>query len=357
VQIADGSEYAVNEQLALRIMEKARSLGYEQAGIIPLADMIGYDERFEERLRKVPESAEFYERLRRLTRLGERYPWARSVIVAVQNKGKFKIPDALRGQIALDYLFDTRIDENSPEYHNIGELTRFFGELGIKTEYERKSGVVGARWAAMMAGLGTIRRNNFFYSDIYGSFASVVSWLADKEMSWKRESAARPCPDGCDKCIKHCPTNSLSAPYTMSPTVCVSYLTTRGIELTGNPLRKRFGSCVYGCAVCQQVCPQNKGKWKEEIDFPGVAELASCLVPQAVLAMSESFYKEKVQPKFFYLAPDQLWKWQVNALNYMSNNNHEKYRDDIIAACEHHHEKVSAFAQTLCRELRIGRDN
>jgi epoxyqueuosine reductase QueG len=343
----------MNGDYESRIVEKALSLGYDQVGIAPLEDMAGYDERFEERLEKVPESARFYEGLRRLTKAAERHPWAKSVIVVVQDQSCYKIPEGIRGHVALSYLFDSRVNESAPDYAKTSEMNQFFGEIGLRTEWNRNYGVVGDRYAAMQAGLGVIRFNNFFYSDKYGSFCRIISWLADKEMSWKAKSNAKPCPDGCKKCVKACPTRSLSEPFTMSPVKCVSFLTTRGIELRDHPMRKELGGCIYGCDICQQVCPQNRGKWHEEKEFPGVAELEQVLEPESILAMSEDLYKEKVQPKFFYLSPDELWKWQVDALNCMANSDSGKYAAEILNARTHPHEKVRSYAQALTEELAL----
>ena len=67
--------------------------------------------------------------------------------------------------------------------------------------------------------------------------------------------------------------------------------------------------------------------------------------------MKEDFYREKVQPKFFYLSPDELWKWKVDVLNYMRNNYKEDYREHIIHACNSKNDKVSEMASSICKEL------
>lgn len=45
-------------------------------------------------------------------------------------------------------------------------------------------------------------------------------------------------------------------------------------------------------------------------------DIVPYLTPESILSMDEEFYKENTQPKFFYLSPDELWKWRVNALNF-----------------------------------------
>jgi epoxyqueuosine reductase len=87
--------------------------------------------------------------------------------------------------------------------------------LNLKIETEREFGITALRWAAYKAGLGTIRKNNFFYTD-NGSWVYLEAWLTDAEMELKHENDQKPCPPECNKCIASCPTKSLCEPYTMS---------------------------------------------------------------------------------------------------------------------------------------------
>ncbi len=334
------------------IQSKAYELGYEKCGIIPLEALNEYGRRFEERIQKVPLSAKFYKRQECLLEPEKRYTWAKSVVVVVERYGKYKVPKSLNG-IGKHYLFDTRIDENTQEFQAGLAFEDYMRSFGFQVETERKFGLVGLRWAAMKAGLGVIRRNNFFYTKS-GSWVTLQGWVIDKKLELIETSNLPKCSDNCNRCIKACPSGSLSAPYTMSPTECVSYLTTfGGRDLPNEPLSKKFGNCIYGCDICQQVCPMNKGKWQENEDFPGLSVLAPMLTPEKILEMDEDFYIEKIQPKFFYLSPDDLWKWKINVLCYMRNNYKKKYEPYIIAACENENIKIREMAQSIRNELNI----
>lgn len=332
------------------IQSKAYELGYEKCGIIPIQEMDGYAEKLEERIRKVPASEKFYQGQRRFLNLQLAYPWAKSVVVLATRYGRYKIPQPVKGQIAKLYLFDLRVNPELKEYKSSQAIDQYLQGFGLRVATERKFGVVGLRWAAMQAGLGIIRRNNFFYTQS-GSWVDLEVWLTDKEMDLREISDLPPCPEGCNRCIKACPTCSLSEPYTMLPNTCVSFLTTfGGRNLPNEPLSKKFGSCIYGCDICQDICPMNKGKWQENEDFPGLSELAPMLTPENILAMDEVYYKEKIQPRFFYLSPDELWKWKVNVLCFMRNNYQEEYKPHIIAACENENIKVQEMARSICNE-------
>jgi epoxyqueuosine reductase len=339
------------ETIERRIEAKALELGYERCGIIPIGELEEYDRRLEERLQKVPESAAFYNRLN-LTKIGDRYPWAKSVVVAVSRYGLYKVPEFLKGVVAKHYLFDARSEPRSAEYQAHFAMEDYLKSLGLKTASERIFGIVGLRNAAMKAGLGVVRNNNFFYTES-GSWVNLVTWLTDRDISLIHKPALPPCPDGCLRCVAACPTGSLSAHHTLSPLDCVCYMTANSsTELDKTPLSSRF-ECLYGCDICQEACPMNTGKWEDAEDFPGVSELAAFLTPVAVMELDEAYYRQHIQPKFFYLKPTELWKWKVNALNYMRNNYQDAYRPHITSACDDGSEKVRAMARLICSELGL----
>jgi epoxyqueuosine reductase len=335
------------------IQQKAYELGYEKCGIIPIHKMEGYRDKMNERQQKVEGAHQFYQGQKRLINFSEEYPWAKSVVVMTVPYSKYKVPASLSGHIAKSYLFDIRIDERTKEYQNNRKLDAYMQELGLRVVTNQKFGVIGMRWAAMQAGLGVVRRNNFFYTES-GSWVHLEAWLTDYEMELKEETKLKPCPKGCDRCIRACPTVSLSEAYTMNPVKCISFLTTfGGRDLPHQPLTKDFGECIYGCDICQDVCPMNHKKWIGDEDFPGLSELVPALSAENILKMDEAFYKQKIQPKFFYLSPEELWKWQVNALNYMDNRYHDQYKPLVLKACKSKYEKVREMANAICEKRKL----
>lgn len=335
------------------IQKKAYELGYEKCGIIPISNLSGYKEKLEERIKNVPESAQFYQAQQRLVNPLDEYPWAKSVVVMTVPYGKYKIPEVVKGHVAKAYLFDVRIDANTEEYQHNRAMEKYMQELGLQVVTNQKFGVVGMRWAALQAGLGIVRRNNFLYTQS-GSWVHLEAWLIDREMELKETTDVPQCPKSCNRCMSACPTKSLSAPYTMKPTACISFLTTfGGRNLPQQPLSKNFGDCIYGCDICQDVCPMNKGKWKEVKEFPGLAELAPELTPENILNMDEDFYREKVQPKFFYLSKEELWKWKIDVLCYMRNNYKESYKTYIINSSNSENEKIREMANFIRKELNL----
>lgn len=336
------------ESIALSIKQKALELGYEKCGIIPIPMLDGYQEKLEERVKNVPDSGVFYKGQQRLAHVQEEFPWAKSVIILTVPYSMYHVPENVSGHIGKSYLFDVRINENTTEYQQSRRLELYLQSLGLKVEINRKFGVVGMRWAALQAGLGIIRRNNFFYTES-GSWVHLEAFLIDMELELKSNTTLPPCPKNCDRCIKACPTASLCNAYTMNPLRCISFLTTfGGRNLPQEPMAENFGEWIYGCDVYQDVCPMNHKKWAAQEAFPGLTELAPSLTAEALLNMGEDFYRDKVQPKFFYLTADELWKWKVNALNFIKNHYQEQYRQLVLDALESPYPKVREMAESIC---------
>jgi epoxyqueuosine reductase len=224
-------------------------------------------------------------------------------------------------------------------------------ELGLKTATNRHFGLVGLRWAAMKAGLGLVRRNNFFYTES-GSWVWLEAWLTDGDMELVQACDLPACPPECRRCMEACPTKSLAAPYAMSPGTCVSFITTFGFnDLARHPLAKETRGWIYGCDACQDACPMNRGKWEGGTDFPDLGDILPLLTPEGILALDEETYREKIQPHFFYLKPDELWKWKVNVLNFMRNNYIDAYKSQILKACADDDPKVRDMAELAASSL------
>lgn len=339
--------------LALQIKNTALAMGYEKCGIIKVSEMYDYEEKINERIDKVPETKPFYGRYYHFAHVQETYPWAKSIVVCVRRYSKYHVPEHLEGVIGKTYLFDNRIDENSEEFQDSLRFEKYMENLGLRAETERKFGVTGMRWAAMKAGLGIIRRNNFFYTE-NGSWLTIEAWVLDEELEYIEKSNIRPCSEKCGLCIKACPSGSLSQPYTMNPLSCVSCITTfMGRDMPNERFRKEIGDWVYGCDACQDACPMNKNRWEGNKEFPNLHGLSDKISLEKILRMDYGFLENVMQPKFWYVPKTDVWKWKVNAINAMVNNYKEEYKESIYEACNDDHEKVREMSKWAIKELNL----
>jgi epoxyqueuosine reductase len=341
--------YMVNEK---SIKEKALEIGYEDCGIINISEINDYAEKLNNRIIKFPNTKKFLENLNRFVNLNERFPWAKSIIICVRRYGKYSIPNNLKNRIAKYYLVDGRINEQSADYQASVEFEAFLNKAGLKTAAERKFGITALRWAAFKAGLGIIRQNNFFYTEKSGSWVYLEAWLTDCDMELKSNDKSKPCPNNCNKCIKACPTQSLCEPYTMNRSTCVSCLTTwEGWDMSKESNNHNIGNWIYGCDICQDVCPFNKNKWAETEQFPQLDELAEHISLGKIIEMDYAYLEDVMSSKFFYIGKDSVYKWKTNALNAMLNNYNDGYLFYIRKACNDPNEHVRNMAEWVMGKI------
>lgn len=120
---------------------------------------------------------------------------------------------------------------------------------------------------ATQAGLGWIGKNTCLINPNSGSFLFLGELLVNVELMPDEPFSRNHCGK-CTRCISACPTAALVAPYQLDARLCISYLT---IELRGSiprRLRPLIGNWVFGCDICQEVCPWNsKAKLTDEEGF------------------------------------------------------------------------------------------
>jgi epoxyqueuosine reductase len=141
-----------------------------------------------------------------------------------------------------------------------GSLSQRFSEPHEARIYA-DTGPLHERVFAKHAGLGWLGKNTLLLNAKLGSFFFLGVILTTLDLPPTLGSAELPSPDlcgSCTKCIDACPTGALVAPYVMDARLCISYLT---IELRGTipeELRQPMGHHVFGCDICQDVCPWNR---------------------------------------------------------------------------------------------------
>jgi epoxyqueuosine reductase len=338
-------------EIAHRIKEKALGVGFEKCGIVKISDMAEYSDKMKKRTSEIFLGGLQYGKFMHFCKLQKLYPWAKSIIVIADSYAHYNIPDGLEAY-GKAFMFDSRIDMNSPGYKKKQEFEAFLTGEGIRFENEPKFGNTGLRWAAYKAGLGIIRHNNFFYTE-NGSWYWLETYLTDLDAELLEENTLENCPENCGKCIKACPTGSLSKPYTMSLMQCACFITTISVELGFGrrtvKTSQKLGTCIYGCDICQEVCPHNKGKFTGGTDFPGLGEIAQYMHPETIMTLSYEELAACFISKYFYIGKKSLWLWKINALSYMANNFQEKYREAMKLGLADEDRKVRSFARKLCR--------
>src|SRR5215210_5452313 len=150
------------------------------------------------------------------------------------------------------------------DYHDVmlGKLEELHGWLetelcrSVKGKPYVDTGPILERDLARRAGLGWFGKNTNLVNSQIGSFFFIGTLLVDLDLVPDAPFEADRCGT-CTRCIDACPTDAFVEPRLLDAARCISYLT---IELKGpipNDLRPRLGTHIYGCDVCQDVCPYN----------------------------------------------------------------------------------------------------
>jgi epoxyqueuosine reductase len=165
----------------------------------------------------------------------------------LQNQDSYKVSKYAYGQ-----------DYHSVIKEKLNELLHF-----IQTEIGEVSGrafvdsapVLDKAWAAK-SGLGWIGKNSNLITQKVGSFYFIAELIIDLELGYDTPTTDH-C-GSCTACIDACPTEAIVAPYVVDGSKCISYFT---IELKDNlpqEMKGKFDDWIFGCDVCQDVCPWNK---------------------------------------------------------------------------------------------------
>jgi epoxyqueuosine reductase len=193
----------------------------------------------------------------RLTPSG-RFEWAKSVLVLAAPHAyppPERPPDGIRlGRVARyawvrDYhqLFE-------PHLHELERLAR---SLGLQAKGYVDTGPLSERSHAVLGGLGWIGRNAMLMRMGEGTYLTLAVLLTSAPLPPTAASYPNRC-GSCSRCIGGCPTGALLGDGTLDSRLCISYWTIEHRGLVPPSLWAGIGAWLFGCDVCQEVCPWNR---------------------------------------------------------------------------------------------------
>ena len=267
----------LSPDIAEQIKRAARQAGFELCGIAPVSAsreldyFPGWIESGRAGEMRYLESRDTQGRLKRAA-LQHVAPWARSVIVCALNYNTAAPQSSApagdgRGWISR-YAWGGA--DRPADYHDV-VLSRLrqvesrlqelvTGETPVRASLQTRcyvdTGPLVERVFAKYAGVGWIGKNTCIIHQQLGSWLFLGVVLTSLELEPDLPAADR-C-GSCTRCLDACPTGAFLGPYELDATRCISYLT---IEKRGEipaELREGMGRHVFGCDICQEVCPWNR---------------------------------------------------------------------------------------------------
>ncbi|MGI5837643.1 MAG: tRNA epoxyqueuosine(34) reductase QueG [Chloroflexota bacterium] len=118
------------------------------------------------------------------------------------------------------------------------------------------SGPLAEKAAAVRAGIGWYGKNSLVITPEHGSWVLLGEIVSDLPLK-PGKSLQRDCGE-CRLCIEHCPTGAIVSPYRVDARRCLSYLTIENRGAIPRDLRRSLGNRIFGCDLCQEVCPHNR---------------------------------------------------------------------------------------------------
>ena len=168
------------------------------------------------------------------------------------------------------------------DYHNVirAKLTEFLevlreeiGEINGRS-FVDSAPVMERQWA-QRAGLGWIGKNSLLLNRQMGSFFFLAELIIDLEATPDTPLAKDYCGT-CTACIDACPTDAIVQPEVIDASKCISYLTIELKEAIPNEFAGKMENWVFGCDICQDVCPWNRfSRPHQEPTFKPSEELAN----------------------------------------------------------------------------------
>jgi epoxyqueuosine reductase len=268
-----------NTPITSFVKQAARDAGFELAGVAPVHEFAELN-RFREWIDAGRAGEMRYMEVRdesgalKRASLRSTLPWVRSVIVCGINYNtaqpySTQADDPRRGWIA-------RYAWGQEDYHQAvmrrlrsidKQLRDAVGESSARWQSRCyvDTGPLVERIYAKYAGIGWIGKNTCIINQKLGSWLFLGVILTSLELE-----PDLPAPDRCGtctRCIEACPTDALVAPYQLDSNRCISYLTIEKRGAIAEDLRVGMGHEVFGCDICQDVCP-----WNRKAPATGAAE-------------------------------------------------------------------------------------
>jgi epoxyqueuosine reductase len=244
-----------DDKLKAQLRAQAQALGFSALGVVeavPSPTLAAYERWIAAGMHAEMGYMARPDRAARRRDLNVILPGVRSLVVVVMDYAQ-QLPaevlnDPSRGRIA-SYAWGL-------DYHEVmrPRLKQLADWLGHSSAVYVDTGAILERSHAQQAGLGFIGKNTMLIHPRRGSGFFIGEILTTAALEPDPPHPATMC-GRCTRCLVACPTDAFPAPYVLDARRCISYHTIENKGSIPIELRSAFGNWVYGCDVCQDVCP------------------------------------------------------------------------------------------------------
>lgn len=285
---------------AQAIREQAQALGFNMVGITraePSPTLAAYQRWIDAGMHASMGYLARPDRVKRRENLQEILPGAASLLIVGLDYRTQSIPaetleDPSRGRIAsyawgLDYH-----DILTPRLESLAQ--QFLESVGASHRVYVDTGAILERSHAQQAGMGFIGKNTMLIHPRRGSYFFLGEIITDITFDQYDEAHAASMCGTCTRCLQACPTDAFPQPYVLDARRCISYHTIENKGWIPAALRPQFGNWVFGCDICQDVCPfQRFSPLSTEAAFiPADSERAAPALTE-LLSMDEEQFSQR----------------------------------------------------------------
>lgn len=242
------------------LKSRAVELGFTQAGVCAAVASPGYD-RFCDWLSKQYDGEMSYLRKRKAAYEHPQsvLPGVQSILMLAMDYQSANPQTAAPGQGKISQYAWGEVDYHDVIHARLKQLKAFvleqFPGAGVRGLVD--SAPLLEREFAQIAGLGWIGKNTLLLNQRVGSLFFLAALLTDVSLTPDDAQATDHCGT-CTACLDACPTDAFPKPYELNAARCISYLTIELRSPLPRELRGGVGDWLFGCDVCQSVCPWNR---------------------------------------------------------------------------------------------------
>jgi len=313
------------------VRERALEIGFDRVGIARL-DRAQYGPSFLDWLDRGDHAGMEYMAGRREVRLDPRliFDGARSAICVALQYHSEETPEE-----AGDLWPRVARYAKGRDYHNVmikrlRKLARAIREEfpGTETRPYVDTGPILERSLAAAAGLGVPGKNTMLLHPEAGSYFLLGELFVSLDLA--PDNPIEDLCGSCSLCLEACPTNALPAPFRLDSNRCISYWTIEHRGAVAPDIREQIGDWVFGCDICQEVCPHNdrvEAPIDPAFDLP---EQRRALDLVALSELDESRYQEVFQGS--PMKRSRREGLRRNAIVAMGNRGDQQYVEPLLSA-------------------------